>query len=61
MYTKKRYMVSMLPEPVCSTYDLNSDVIIDCSVGGKDEVRSKSYCLGFHTARLHAAASLTWI
>ena len=54
-------MVSMLPEPVCSTYDLNSDVIIDCSVGGKDEVRSKSYCLGFHTAQLHAAASLTWI
>ncbi|MFZ0896940.1 MAG: hypothetical protein WAZ77_20765 [Candidatus Nitrosopolaris sp.] len=28
MYTKKRYMVTMLPNPVCSTYDLNSDVVI---------------------------------
>ena len=54
-------MVSMLPKPVCSTYDLNSDVVIGCSVGGKDEVRSQSYCLGFHMAQLQAPASLPWI
>lgn len=35
MYTKKWYMVSMLPKPDCSTYDPNSDVVI----GDMNEVR----------------------
>ena len=41
MYTKKWYMVSMLPKPARSTYDLNSDVVVDCGVGGKDEVEAR--------------------
>jgi hypothetical protein len=61
MYTKKWYMVSMLPKPARSTYDLNSDVVVDCGVGGKDEVRSQSCCLGLHMQQLQAAASLPWI
>jgi hypothetical protein len=54
-------MVSMLPKPARSTYDLNSDVVVDCGVGGKDEVRSQSCCLGLHMQQLQAAASLPWI
>jgi hypothetical protein len=30
MYTKKRYMVSMLPIPDCYTYDLKSGVGTKC-------------------------------